>query len=69
MGTPLGPVRVWTLTGPSLDAANSFVEKQRVAPVESLLPDRGASFEYVFPPYALTLLRYLPRAHTAVALP
>jgi alpha-N-arabinofuranosidase len=64
MGMPLGPVRAWTLTGPSLDAANSFVEKQRVAPVESVLPSSGAFFEYVFLPYSLTLLRYLPRDRT-----
>jgi hypothetical protein len=69
VGMPLGPVRAWTLTGPSLDAANSFVEKERVAPLESLLPEGGAAFEYDFPPYSLTLLRYLPRAHTSGAKP
>ena len=66
---PLGPVRAWTLTGPSLDAVNSFVEKQRVAPVESVLAGCGATFEYVFLPYSLTILRYVPRAHTAVVSP
>jgi alpha-N-arabinofuranosidase len=65
VGLPLGPVRVWTLAGPSLDAANSFVEKERVAPVEWSLPGCGATFEYVFPPYSLTLLRYIPRVYTA----
>jgi alpha-L-arabinofuranosidase len=69
VGLPLGPVRVWTLTGPSLEAANSFVEKERVAPVESSLPGCGATFEYVFPPYSLTLLRYMSRVHTAGATP
>lgn len=69
LGLPLGPVRVWTLTGPSLDAANSFVEKERVAPVETLLSGCGATFEYVFLPYSLTLLRYLPRIPTVEARP
>jgi alpha-N-arabinofuranosidase len=69
VGMPLGPVRAWTLTGPSLEAVNSFVEKERVAPVEALLAGFGASFEYVFPSYSLTLLRYLPRARTAVVAP
>jgi alpha-N-arabinofuranosidase len=69
VGMPLGPVRVWTLTGPSLDAANSFVEKQRVAPVESVLAGCGATFEHVFLPYSLTILRYVPRAHSDVARP
>ncbi len=68
-GMPQGPVRAWTLTGPSLDAANSFVEKERVAPVESLLAGCGATFDYVFLPHSLTLLRFLPRAHTSVATP
>jgi alpha-L-arabinofuranosidase len=69
VGLPLGPLRVWTLSGPSLDAANSFVEKQRVAPVESLLADCGPTVEYVFRAYSLTLLRFMPRAHTGVAMP
>ncbi len=65
VGLPLGPVRAWTLTGPSLDAVNSFEEKQRVAPVESQFVVCGATFEYVFLSYSLTLLRFLPRAHIA----
>ena len=65
VGMPLGPLRVWTLSGPSLDAANGFVEKQRVAPEESLLPDCAVIVEYVFRPYSLTLLRYGMRARSA----
>ena len=60
---PLGEARqsdqwkVWTLAGPSLDAVNSFLEKTRVAPSESMVRAGGAELDFEFLPYSLTVLR------------
>jgi alpha-N-arabinofuranosidase len=48
--------RGWTLTGPTLDAVNSFEEKDRVAPVEGSLGLASQTLEYEFPPLSLTIL-------------
>jgi alpha-N-arabinofuranosidase len=53
-------VDVWTLTGPGLDAANSFVEKQRVAPVEATGRQEDGTLTYAFPPFSVTALRFHP---------
>lgn len=54
-----GPVRcrVWTLSGPGLEAVNSFAEKTRVSPLESELETSGGIFTYEFPPFSVTILR------------
>jgi alpha-N-arabinofuranosidase len=49
--------RLWTLAADSLEAANSWVEPERVAPVESLSVVRGGAFEHTFPPFSVTVLR------------
>jgi alpha-N-arabinofuranosidase len=51
-------VDVWTLTGPSLDAVNSFQEKERVAPEEKRLERRFRVFEHEFPAYSVSILRF-----------
>ena len=48
---------VWTLSGPSLDAVNSFQEKEQVAPREFRLPLEAGPFAYEFPAYSVTVLR------------
>ncbi|MCC6444878.1 MAG: hypothetical protein IT210_15650 [Armatimonadetes bacterium] len=59
-GIPPGTraVRVWTLTGPSLSAVNSFQEKERVAPTETEFHGQGGSMAYTFPPHSVTILRF-----------
>jgi alpha-N-arabinofuranosidase len=51
-------VHIWTLTGPSLDAVNSFQEKKRVYPQESQVECKGDSLEYEFPPFSVNVLRF-----------
>jgi alpha-N-arabinofuranosidase len=51
-------VDVWTLSGPSLDAVNSFQEKQRVASEEKRLELRSHVFEHDFPAYSVSILRF-----------
>lgn len=51
-------VNIWTLSGPSLDAVNSFQEKTFVAPKESTLEFKGSVFDYEFPLYSVTILRF-----------
>ncbi len=53
-----GEALVWTLTGASLDAVNSFARKNNVAPVESRHEHWNASTPYAFPPFSLTVLRF-----------
>jgi alpha-N-arabinofuranosidase len=53
-----GLVDVWTLAGPSLDAVNSFVEKERIAPQESRGAWDGGTFDHTFPAYSVTILRF-----------
>ena len=52
-----GTLDVWTLSGPSQDAVNSFQEKERVLPRESRLSVEGATFTHEFPAYSVTVLR------------
>jgi alpha-L-arabinofuranosidase len=49
---------VWTLTGPSLDAVNSFVEKERVAPREEQRFLPGGAFSHSFPARSVSVLRF-----------
>lgn len=51
--------RAWTLTGPAPDAANSFEDKERVAPREEEFAWPGRAHEYEFPAYSVTLLQIL----------
>ena len=54
-------IEVWTLSGPSLDAANSFIEKERVAPQQWEQYCQGSRLEYTFPPLSLTILGFTQR--------
>jgi len=45
------------LTGPSLDAVNSFAEQKKVAPVQSELTLAGNRLSHAFPPHSLTVIR------------
>jgi alpha-N-arabinofuranosidase len=51
-------IHVWTLAADSLDAMNSFEEKDRVAPVESIIKRGSESVDFVFPPFSVTVLRF-----------
>lgn len=51
-------VDVWTLTGPTLDAVNSFQEKERVAPEENRIALASRIFEHQFPAYSVSVLRF-----------
>lgn len=48
----------WTLTGPSLDAVNSFQEKERVAPEERRIELPSRIFEHQFPAHSVSILRF-----------
>jgi len=48
------------LTGPDLNAGNSFDKPLNVAPVETKLNKVGNSFTYVVKPYSFTVLRLIP---------
>ncbi|MDQ1329684.1 MAG: alpha-L-arabinofuranosidase [Candidatus Poribacteria bacterium] len=48
----------WTLSCNSLDAVNSFQEKNHVAPVESMIEFKGKTFEYEFPAYSVTVIHF-----------
>ncbi len=48
--------QAWSLAGTGLDAVNSFVEKDHVAPREATLAMRDGIIEYQFPPYSVTVL-------------
>jgi alpha-L-arabinofuranosidase len=50
--------QVWTLTGPSLDAVNSFQEKDRVAPYEARGALPASVFTHRFPAYSVSILRF-----------
>ncbi|MBW4080338.1 alpha-L-arabinofuranosidase C-terminal domain-containing protein [Paenibacillus sp. S150] len=50
-------VRVYELSGHSLDAENSFEFPARVAPAERPLAVEGNSLSYEFPPHSVTVLR------------
>jgi alpha-N-arabinofuranosidase len=56
---------VWTLSGPSLDAVNSFQEKERIAPTEFRLPLREGALVYEFPACSVTVLRLREAEATA----
>ena len=49
------------LTGPDLNAGNSFDNPSNVAPVEMKLDKVGNSFTYVVKPYLFTVLRLVPQ--------
>ena len=49
---------VWMLTGPSLDAVNSFQEKERVAPEEKRMELQSRVFEHQFPAHSVSVLRF-----------
>jgi len=49
------------LTGPDLEAGNSFENPFHVAPVETKLDRVGKSFPYVVAPYSFTVLRLAPQ--------
>ena len=51
-------ISVWTLSGTSLDAVNSFQEKDRVAPVGSAMEFNRNAFEHEFPAHSVTILRF-----------
>jgi alpha-L-arabinofuranosidase len=51
---------VWTLAGPSLDAVNSFQEKERVAPRENRVEIEGSEVALQFPAYSVTALSFKP---------
>jgi alpha-L-arabinofuranosidase len=58
LGLSGSQVDLWALTGPSLDAVNSFQEKQRVAPQETRLERPSHVFEHDFPSYSVSILRF-----------
>lgn len=58
LGVSGNQVNVWTLSGPSPEAVNSFQEKKRVFPEESQAEVEGGALEYEFPPYSITILRF-----------
>jgi alpha-L-arabinofuranosidase len=51
-------VETWTLAAETLEAVNSFGEPAHVAPVEGALQRQGDRLDYVFAPYAVTILRF-----------
>ena len=53
---PSAACGVWSLAGTALDAVNSFVEKDCVAPHESTLALEDGTIDYQFPPYSVTVL-------------
>jgi alpha-L-arabinofuranosidase len=53
-----GSCRAWTLTGPALDAVNSFEDKTCVAAREDSLQFRGGTLEYTFLPLSVTILQF-----------
>jgi alpha-N-arabinofuranosidase len=55
-----GAAEVWTLAGDSLEAVNSFQEKDRVTPRESRVVLESSAFEHEFPAYSVTVLRLRP---------
>ena len=56
-GRASGHAQAWSLSGPSLDAVNSFADPDRVSPGESEFAFDGQSLSYEFPPYSITILR------------
>jgi alpha-N-arabinofuranosidase len=58
LGLSGGWLDLWTLIGPSLDAVNSFQEKDRVAPNETRLPLSRSIFEHEFPAFSVSILRF-----------
>ncbi|MEK7398756.1 MAG: alpha-L-arabinofuranosidase C-terminal domain-containing protein [Candidatus Poribacteria bacterium] len=57
MGISDNLIQTWTLSGNSLDDLNSFQEKDRVSPNDSMVELKGNTLEYEFPPYSVTVLR------------
>ena len=58
MGISDNLIQTWTLSGNSLDDLNSFQEKDRVSPNDSMVELKGNTLEYEFSPYSLTVLRF-----------
>ncbi|MFC1718742.1 alpha-L-arabinofuranosidase C-terminal domain-containing protein [Candidatus Poribacteria bacterium] len=58
LGMSDGLARIWTLSGSSLDSANSFQEKDNVAPEEFVMECSGSVHEQLFPAYSITILRF-----------
>lgn len=51
-------IHIWTLSGNALEVVNSFEEKDNVTPKESIIKFKKSVFEYVFPAYSITILRF-----------
>jgi len=51
-------IYTWTLSGKFLESANSFVEKEHITPKESIIEIKKSVFEYEFPAYSVTILRF-----------
>jgi alpha-L-arabinofuranosidase len=51
-------VNIWMLSGNSLEDVNSFQKKDCVAPKEYIMGFKSREFEYDFPPYSVTVLRF-----------
>lgn len=50
-----------TMIADSLDAANTFQNPTRVAPITTEISGLSTDFEYTFPPYSITILRLRTR--------
>jgi alpha-L-arabinofuranosidase len=61
-GLPKPPTggREIVLTGPDLNAGNSFDSPENVVPIERPLTDVGDSFMYELKPHSFTILRLTP---------
>jgi alpha-N-arabinofuranosidase len=51
-------VNIWMLSGNSLESVNSFQKKDCVVPKEFIVEFRSREFEYKFPAYSVTILRF-----------
>jgi alpha-L-arabinofuranosidase len=49
---------VWTLAGPSLDAVNSFADKECISPKETTVEWAPGGLVHTFDPYSVTILRF-----------
>jgi alpha-L-arabinofuranosidase len=56
LGLSESQFELWMLTGPALDAVNSFQEKERVAPREERRALAGSVFEHQFPAHSVSVL-------------
>ena len=53
-----GPVRVWEVNGPDVEATNSFEAPANVGVQERRVAASGETLSYLFPAHSITVLRF-----------